>query len=54
MGGPHDLLGGMAGADVGLHGHAALGRVDRRLLKQLGAGLFLEAALLVDLADGCA
>jgi hypothetical protein len=52
MGGPYDLLGGMAGTDVGLHGHAAAGRVARRLLKQLGAGLFLEAALLLDLAHG--
>ena len=51
IGGPHDLLGGMAGADVGLHGHAAPGRVVRRLLKQLGAGLLLEEALLLDLAD---
>lgn len=51
IGGPHDLLGGMASADVGLHGHAAPGRVARRLLKQLGAGLLLEAALLLDLAD---
>ena len=51
IGGPHDLLGGMASADVGLHGHAAPGRVHGRLLKQLGAGLLLEAALLLDLAD---
>lgn len=51
IGGPHDLLGGMASADVGLHDHAAPGRVARRLLKQLGAGLLLEAALLLDLAD---
>lgn len=41
LGGPHDLLGGMAGADVGPHRYGALGRIDRRLLKQLGAGLFL-------------
>jgi hypothetical protein len=44
IGGPHDLLGGMASADVGLHGHATPGRVARRLRKQLGAGLLLEAA----------
>ena len=50
-GGPDDLLGGMAGADLGSHDHALLGGVGRGLLQQPGAGLHHLARLLTQATD---